>query len=82
MVQMLACWTCALMVPITSLGLCGKWHSVEFAYFPQLAAWLDMTYDTERLVKPKSFIDLFNDMEFHNLKMYVALHVLKQVAEY
>ena len=57
MVQWLACRTCEPMVP--GLSLLRVWVYLQRVFQPfSLAAWLDMTYDAERAVKPKSSINL------------------------
>ena len=38
------------------LGLCSKGSFIHFSHFSLLAAWLDMTYDVERAIKPNSRI--------------------------
>ena len=39
-----------------SLGPCSNGCFIHFTHFPLLAAWLNMTYDVERAVKPESSI--------------------------
>ena len=45
------------------LGLCSKGCFIHLAHFPSLAAWIDMTYDVERAVKPESLIIMLPNMK-------------------
>ena len=41
-------------------SLCSKGYFIHIAHFYSLAAWLDMTHDVERAVKPQSSIHILN----------------------